>query len=378
MIRLGSHCAVVGTGLALVVCLKGGAAVAQTVEVIDTMRTYVEQNGLDGFREAVAANGWQAPVMPSKWHLENKAAPEAVPVGEAARALGYELVRKTDGWANFMHSENGQDLFNRATRLVDLAEWIGAAEGYGNFFAAGHACDVALTGLARLVADLAFPLEDVKAQVESCNLSVISPAAGARILNQEVGDQTFPEDASTREDISRPYRARAGWALSQPVPAQERQGIDDLFRQEVAKLGLDPNVPDPQAAFFRDESCGRTATTERCWDKKRHELIVTGWRLPTRLRRLNRLITFREAVGEYPTTAASPNSVFSNVQVAFDKAWRPHYSTGTENLGIEAGRTYEMILAGRFIDFDTSQRRRGSVVETPVPSPVPTNGTPAP
>lgn len=375
--RFGSMTAT--ASIVIILHAHGSAVLAQTVEQVQAMRVHIEQSGLEGFREAAAANGWGAPVIPSKWHLENKTPSEDVPLGQAARDLGLALVRKTDTWAGLMLTESGQPLLDRASRLVDLAEWLGSAEGYGNFFAAGHACDVALTGLARLVADLGFSLPGVKAQVERCNLPIISPPAVARILNQEVGDQVFPPSADSLEAIGRIHRARGGRAEIPNLSPKDRQdGVVRLMKLELVALGLDPDVPEPHAAFFQDDRCERPTTTELCWDRKRHSSIVAGPWLLEGLRGLGRLITFRDAVGGFPTVPAAPNRMFSPTEQAFREAWRPHAAPGTEKYGTTAGVTYELILAGRFVDADTSQRRLGPEFMTPAPSPAPTAGTPTP
>lgn len=346
-----------------------------TVESIEAIQTYIEENGLEGFTEAAASNAWEAPVIPSAWHLGTVATPGTIETGQAARALGLSLVEAIDGWVPSMHSENGSNLLEKATRLVDVAVWVGEAEGYGNFFVATRACEVAVSGLARLVADIEFPLSGTEAQIQRCRLPITSPSARARILNQESGTQVFPQTATTHDELRAAWDARVGrntLAQGPPSDLPDLQLLLDRVRQAIASTGLNPDEPEPLASFLTDENCPAPATTANCWDRKRHEALVAGWnRL---IGSLEGLVTFREAVGAFPSTPQGTSSVLSSTELAFYEAWQPFSTPGTEFLGADAATTYENIEAGEFLDMDT-RLARFEAARSIVPTPESTAGS---
>jgi len=386
------------TALCLVIALESASAkeAAPSLAEIGAMQTHLDQHGFDGFREAVVANGWQAPLIPSQWYVENRATTDDLPRFTAARQLGLTIVREVDQWAPLMVSEEGGVLMDKAVRLVDVAEWIGSAPGYGNLLASYRACGGAITGLAQFVADLNHPLPEIKQQLARCKTPISTGAGRGRMLNHEIGSEVFPTTpGTTTREISNSWSLRWARISYQRADNEKRLRLSGLFEAnlaEIVRAGLDPSEPDPYADFFtRRERCDAVPdTTETCWNVTFHEMIARG--NPSnnnRLKNLDRLILFRETVGHFPTEPRMKGSRYGDRNRAFDEAWDPIATSDTVNLGGGAEKTLRSIEERRFVDADTHQLRlmeqRGSwtqtaaaLTETPeppqTPSPVETPG----
>jgi hypothetical protein len=387
------------TALCLVIVLGSASATGQaapSLAEIGAMQTHLDQHGFDGFREAVAANGWQAPLIPSQWYVENRATTDGVPKFHAARHLGLTIVRKADDWAPLMLVEEGSALMDKVVRLVDVAEWIGSAYGYGNLLASYRACGAAITGLAQFVADLNHRLPEIKQQLARCNTPISTGSGRGKVLNFEIADDVFPTSSGTTiEALSDFWGLRMGRIHYHDANPEEREGQRDLFNLVLSMLataGINADEPDPYADFFtRRERCDAVPdTTETCWSVTFHEMVARG--TPSnnnRLKNLDRLILFRETVGHFPTEPRMKGSRYGDRNRAFDEAWDPIATSDTVNLGGGAENTLRSIEESRFVDADTHQLRlmeqrsswtqtAAALTETPeppqTPSPVETPG----
>jgi hypothetical protein len=256
------------------VTVAGGTA-AETADPLAAMRAAAEQ-GVEPFAEAARARAWRTPVIPSRWHTEQVAAPAVRATQRAARGLGAALTRELAVTAPKTRALPAGDALLRQTgALCDVAEWCAKAEGYGNALLAQRALDLAAVGVARLAADEAFPLERVLPVAARLRMPLASAAARQRILNAEAGAELFAR--AEQADIERVWRAgaRGGAAAA-------------------------------RADFFRDErpGAGEPVVLAATWERKWHERLVDGLELRSVTLALA-LVEFRRATGGFPPETAN-------------------------------------------------------------------------
>lgn len=355
---------IVGTCL---LSVEGALAAPPTIVDVQAMRANVEQQGLAAFMAETTSNSWQAPVMPSAWYLDHGSPADQRPYYEAARDLGSALLTAIDAWAPLMRTDGPDDVLTKATVLVDVAYWVNTAEGYANVDLGGRARDVAITGLARRVADLNVPLGPTKAQVARCNAPFDAPIIFARILNFEAGAALFPTTPDVTDVVlgqiwgGRRAQMRLREILAIPTPAST-PGTAWISSQEERRLLeflVTPGQPDPTDTFFLDdeEPTPGPNTTRKFWNKKYHQGVL-GSQLPQNVFGAETLIQFREVIGAFPLQPVQrKETIASSGEEAFADAWRPHLGTATLNLGRAAWSVYEGIQDGSFVDFDTMVTR---------------------
>lgn len=347
-------------GLVLVSLLDAARAAPPTLDDVRSMRTVVEERGLVGFRVAVTTKSWEAPVMPSAWYVVTVAPAGERPYHVAARELGSTLLAAIDAWAPLMRSDSSDDVLVKATHLIDLAHWLGRAEGYANLVLTRRARDVAITGLARRVADLSAPLPATMAQLARCRAPFDAPVVRARVLNAESGGTPFPVDPTVTDQVLMNVWSRR--QLGRLVPELDAMAtasgdpdheIADLKRM-MRELGVTPAPPDSLDPFFVDDEQGEEPTTRRLWSKKFHQELL-GDPAPQNLESVETLVQFRRVVGAFPTQpAVRGESISTPGEEAFADAWRPHIGDATFNLGRGAWSVYARITRSEFLDYDSA------------------------
>jgi hypothetical protein len=349
-------------------------AAPPTIDDIQAMQMTVEQQGLIAFNAAVNANNWQAPVIPSRWHLDHIAPAEQRPLGEAARELGSALLSAIDAWAPLMRTDSLDEVLVKATALIDVALWVGGTEGYGNLLLAYRARDVAVVGLGRRVVDLNIPLDATKAPLQRCRAPFDAAVVRARVANYEAGAALFPTDPSLTGDIlgavwrrrRLSMRLRELEAVSTPNPTPGSLAAEVLEERDLYRLsGITPAAPDPTDAFFADERVPPPFTTRNLWNAKRHEELL-GTETPSNVGALQTLIQFRETIGYFPSQPTQRlETVSTPEEEGFAEAWRPHIGSATFNLGRAAWATYNEIRTGSFLDYDSAALRRAGTPNVP-------------
>lgn len=349
-------------------------AAPPTAAEIATMQAEVEQHGLTAFNAAALANDWHAPIMPSAWYVTNVSPADQRAYYTAARDLGSALLTAIDAWAPAMRTESATDVLTKATVLIDLAYWLGATEGYDNLILAQRARDVAVTGLARRVADLDAPLAETAAQIQRVHAPFDAPLPRARVLNFEAGSALFPVDPSTSDAALAGIWSRR--ALSDnlnalPTPRPTPDEVSDAIQQVrdfAATIGVTPAAAQATDVFFRDDAPVSPQTTRTEWSLKQHRRLL-GSTMPQNVYGLETLMQFREAVGQFPLQPAVRQETISSAgEEAFANAWRPHIGTATFNLGRPAWGVYDRIQRGQFLDADSLQ----VLIASPPPPETPT------
>ena len=133
------------TRTTLIVCavLSASAAFANPAEDherIAALSAELNASGISGMLALATKNGWKAPWMPDRWHVENVVKdPEVAKVADAGRAFGVELASRLDRVSAELHRPAPAEFFHdRSAELCELAEWISQPEAVGNLLLTGR------------------------------------------------------------------------------------------------------------------------------------------------------------------------------------------------------------------------------------------------
>jgi hypothetical protein len=353
------------------------------VDGVAAMQAAADQ-GWNSFVALGLAAGRPAPSMPSRWHLANATAADQRPVEAAAAALGRTLTQQLVGLAPSLQTlPPGDDLLRQTANLCDLADWSAMSPGYGNVLITQRARDLAAVGVARLAADLDFPL--AKILPLAARLHPLGPgvAERQRLLNLEAGAEIFR--TADQGDLE------ATWATGARLLAESRQPGP---RRGGGARGGDLTVLRAHLAFFQDEppGPGEPATLAVMWDRKWHKQVVDGIESRAAAQAVA-LVEFRRVTGRFPLQpAVDPVAAAADLgtaavmasargiqlvlpvrtsplgQRAFEQAWQLSPASApttrpapdarrTAHVPILAWTAYEAVQQGEFLDHDTMSER---------------------
>ncbi len=339
--------------------------------------------GIGAFLGETRQKQWIAPSIPSQWHVTEVAPAAQRPADEAARALGQMLAQQLAALAPEIQRMPADDaLLQQAGQLGDFARWCTTAEGYGNALLAERCTDLAAVAVARLSANLDFPLAKILPLAgRLMRQPWASPAARVRILNQEAGARLFPAD--DQDDIELTWQS--GIRLLAESRRRELRAAR-LANPRAFHIRETP-VLLAHLAFFADEVPGgrSPATLVNTWSRKWHAQFADGL-APYNVSRVLALTEYRRITGEFPSPVArgqapgpagpetpatgllrlvDPESVNSPADAAFMQSWlRNRDKAGPSNqpvissrLPLAARQAYDAVRRGEFLDQDSSKEK---------------------
>ncbi len=350
--------------------------------VVAALQTAADQ-GWDKLLSLAASH--PAPLMPSSWHVANVTADARRPDEAAAAALGRTLAQQLATLApSFQTLPAGDELRRQTAGLCDVADWCEKAPGYGNVLLAQRARDLAAVGVARLAANLDYPLEKISPLAARLHPTGPGVAERQRLLNAEAGAEVFR--AADQGDLEATWAAGARLVAQSRQPAPPRGGGARGAQLALLKAHL---------TFFQDDppAMGVPATLAATWDCKWHKQVVDG--LESRAAALAvALVEFRRVTGRFPVqpmldsaeaTAAVGRSTAATMAVpsgfqlvlpartsplgqrAFVQAWQespgsvpiahPTQDPRRSHVPILAWTAFEAVRQGEFLDHDTASDR---------------------
>lgn len=361
---------------------------SMTVELnrIAAMSIALSGGGIDGFLDQSRREAWRVPSIPSQWHVENVSKPEEKPVDVAARAFGKALaLRLAEEAVTMQQLPADEPLFAATVRVLDLSEWCGSLEGYGNAFLARRCLDLAAVGVARLSADLDFPIEQIDRLLGRMEPAWMSPEANLRILNKDAGAVIFT--TPDREEMERIYGSGYRLLAEQRNPALVQNRKTSPYRWQLVES---PAISENLSFFDRPEAGQLGLTTlVNTWDKNWHSAFIVGLGLQS-IGKARALVEFRKRIGAFPekviftaeelrdrergrAEAAKAGLKVTNMEdayssrmaAAFAQAWRRYLESETKNIGnlspqrqtlhAAAFQAYSEVLQGKFLDQDSQQ-----------------------
>jgi hypothetical protein len=379
----------------LIVILGVSIANAQSntkdeIKRIDAMNSALAGGGINGLLQKANEQSWRVPQIPSQWHVEHVSKPERKPVDIAARAFGKRLAQSLDQAAPSMQQlPAGEPLFNETARLLALSEWCAATDGYGNLFLAQRSLDIAAVGVARLAANLDFPIGQNDGLLARMNPTWMGIETNQRVLNQDAGAAIFM--VLNRDEMERTYGSGQRLLAEQRNPSlfAERQKNSQQWRLfETPALKANLSFFDPAES----SQAKPTVTLLTTWDLNWHGALVVGLELQS-IRKAKALAGFRKAIGAFPekpvftaqqlrdrergaAEAARAGLKVSNIEdsysspraAAFALAWKSYLEKQGEDLGklppsrynldSSAFQAYDEVQRGEFFDRDTANMQQ--------------------
>lgn len=315
--------------------------------------------GLVAFIQEADSAGWPAPLIHSAWYTsqldENS---EAHRNAMDRRRFGKAVLEQLEEYSARINLIPSNEDTRSSQQLLNLATWIIKSEGYGNALIASRACDIAMVPLANRVIDVELPLEEQKDLIQRGRALLNSPAMAGRILDYECQVQVFSEHANSHHDLTQFWDNNAARVSFQRVISdngdvdEKRQDLDAALRSRLMQRGIDGNVTHAHDAVFLDDDLPQPPTTLNMWEVKSHRHLVVGL-VPANLERLEQLVVFREAVGQFPLKpkgVQTPN--IAPGKAAFREAWLSSRGTQPRNLYATAWSVYEQIRNDSFMDRD--------------------------
>lgn len=356
---------------------------------IAAMNAALDDGGIAGLLGKANEQSWKAPRIPSQWHVEHVSKSEQKLVDLAAREFGKRLAKSLEKEALSMQRlPAGNPLSKQTELLLGLSEWCAATEGYGNLFLAQRCLDLAAVGVARLAANLDFPIERVESLLARTNPAWMSAEVNLRVLNQDAGALIFTSpNRDEMERILGAGRIRMRMARIPDVKA-------DMESRKIAQTLPNLKAINDNLSFFEgvESSQVRPFTLVNLWDHNWHTGIIIGLELQS-IQKAKYLKEFRKAIGSFPekpvftekqlrerergaAEAAKAGLKVTNMEdtysspmaAAFALAWKSYLETTGEDLGklpssrynLDTGayQAYDEVQRGVFFDRDTANMKQ--------------------
>jgi hypothetical protein len=244
---------------------------------------------------------------------------------------------------------------------------------------AQRARDLAAVGVARLAADLAFPLGRILPLAARLHPMGPGPAERQRALNGEAGVDIFR--TADQNDLESTW-ATGARLLAQSRPTDPRWGGAPRSEPAVLRTHL---------AFFADAPPGpnEPVTLAATWDRKWHKRLVDGLESRSAAQAVA-IVEYRRVTGRFPlqllAAERAPESGIGSAmsaargfplvlpapstpmgQRAFEQAWQMAAGSGNGSRSGLTGRqthvpslawtAFEAVQNGVFLDHDTASER---------------------
>lgn len=330
----------------------GSAQIEAEMKRIEILNRALDDGGVPG----MLAAGVPCPLMRSQYYADKIAArePERRALELAKRDFGRKLAHSLDDWATQLQKRtNSAERAKQARLLLDLADWLKAASGYGNYFLFSRSESLAAVPLVYLTADLDYPLASIVTLRQRIAPTEAERAFRVTVLNDEAPNPfvgTLNGNDSERDDQME-LAWNSGWHASSDW--FKAHGVSrDAWQRTM--------LPEDMAFFLDDEFRPDPLTTVNTWRLKRHRALVFGNR-DVMIRSLDEFMLYREKVGVFPTRPPSwwkPNPANSS-----DTALRVAFQEGSKHLRRENGQPfgysaaamlYQQVVDGKVMDYETS------------------------
>jgi len=375
----------------------------------EVLAVELEKKGLYGFVREVKGRGWSAPVIYSEWYAGKveKADPEKAMKMREARMFGRKVVEVLEKIAPEVRTNDVEKVERLCDVLIDLAEWVGKAEGYGNVIICHRACDIAAVGVGYLGVEKKFSVERAQQLIRRVEGAVVRPEVVARVLNKEAGADILDTNVKSYEELERllgkhqlisgfvvdgddklkqmrlRYKATLlGFKLLRIatfgllkfiapdteliIPAGEKgiEYIDDYLRNPPK---MDRKM---YAEFFEDYETtdSREYTTLARWDKKEHGLLVIRSRdVMDRVVALKIILEMRRRYGRLEFNSESDDIPEVDERKVFIGKVKQIAPSIRDEIAHWVLMVYSDICAGKFLDIDADNVARygGSVKVLP-------------
>lgn len=336
-------------------CLFAVNVTAKDQSDTGEMTAYIEENGLAKFVSVVSDHGWKAPIIYSKWHVENISKPEQRAEQRKARDFGFVIATQLTSYAGMVIGTTNTVLSLRQCKeMLDLVDWLNSVGGYGNLLVGKRALDLAAVSLAKCVADETMPIETCDSFITRLNPKWAGPRMRMQVLNDEAGRAVFA--CSSRDDKAVQLSMEDKWADEFDKIAEEQ--IKHLSEDQTRKSGNRhdsdaTNLAETCNIFLDDEMFGPTALVNT-WNKKFHYGIVLEFGTQNTLD-VPKFAEFRRSVKRFPRKEnGERHTDKAEMMRAFWRAWTPYGTNdASRQLYTYGGELYYKVQKGQMLPQET-------------------------
>lgn len=209
------------------ICLPLSAADPAQIETemkrIEVLGRALDDGGVAG----MLAAGLPCPLIRSQYYADKIAAhePERRALEQAKRDFGLKLARSLDDQATQLQKRaNSAERAKQVTLLLDLADWLKAASGYGNYLLFNRSESLAAVPLVYLTADLDYPLASIASSRKRIVPAAVERAFRVGVLNDEAPEPFIGNLHGT--DSQQDDQVQAAWNQKwQAMSACSKSGI---------------------------------------------------------------------------------------------------------------------------------------------------------
>jgi len=337
--------------LGSVLSAADSAQIDAEMKRVETLSRALDDSGVAG----VLATVLPCPLIRSQYYADKIAVrePERRALEQAKRDFGLKLARSLDGLGiQLQKRTDSADRASQATLLLDLAAWVQAAPGYGNYLLFSRCESLATVPLAYLTADLDYPLASVATLRGRIVPVAVERAFRVAVLNGEAAKPFIGALSGT--DSAQDDQMQMAWSKGWHTMA-------DSFKPRgvtISQWRRDA-LPEELAFFLDDEHAPEPFTTVNLWALKRHNTLIFGQR-DVQVRNVDEFMLYREKVGSFPTQPPRwwkpDDKLYTATKAAFEHAWLPFEKQYGPIFG-GAAMVYQQVTEGQFLDRETQYRR---------------------
>ncbi len=293
----------------------------------DEARRWVElgetaRKGPEALLNRIREDKTPAPLIHSRWYVDERIAkefPDAVETENAIREFGRAwLVQLEEESRTLRALTTNEEREAKAWTLLNLADWIGSAGGYGNVWLFFRLQDLANIPVGYLLSDNEYPMASLEQLVPRLRDYIgIFTSIGIPALNSEAPEPVFKLGEVKPDPKFGPPRSKSERALDIQTPAlsvwgkKHNEAVNSLRKTQkegeyVGDLtGAEKRSRLPEnLQFFTDDSDdngfdAKPFTALAHWDDKFHYKILLGL-VGSNIKYSFALLEFRRKVGNIP------------------------------------------------------------------------------
>ncbi len=363
----------------------------------------VARKGPEALLNRIREDRTPAPLIYSKWFVEERIAkvfPDAVETENAIREFGRAwLVQLEEESRTLRALTTNEEREAKARTLLDLADWIGSAGGYGNVWLFFRLQDLANIPVGYLLSDNEYPMASLEQLVPRLRDYIgIFTTIGIPALNSEAPEPVFklgevkpdpkygpPRTKGDRaDDIQGPAFAAWHKNLAEATKQLRKTQKEGEYVGDLTGEGKRSRLPE-NLQFFIDDSDdngfdAKPFTALAHWDDKFHYKFLLGL-VGSNVKYCLAFLEFRRKVGKIPDPAdLFPEEVRIQAEKkkeeyakrgekivlfwedpnmdlyghAFQEAWRavPDIPNADRNLDADAYMVFKLVRENKLYDDD--------------------------
>ena len=256
---------------------------------------------------------------------------------------------------------------NRLGWLLDVAEWLNAPGGYGNYRIKRRLRYISGVVLARVITDDSVPLDEIGKQLERIIDEKQDAIERADVLFEESRGEMDVRDMASR--FSNDGDFEIPWSVGLRAAYRHFGSMDCLFKYGQCRNRV--NTEKTKYSFFcEDKELPRVRSVVNTWDYKQHYTTCIHQGGGLNMDTLRNLYLFRKIVGRLPSIPNSGDEYHDHdaTVAIFKEVWRP-YEQQYGRIGGGAGSYYYLVTHNKLMDFETeeivSNRKSMRSVEQP-------------